>query len=395
MTTKVSGTLANTFIFFPLLVSLSFILIDVDGRIVSNQRLSYLPLVLILFYFLTQNASIFRFHNFAHLAIISSLAIYGLGFAVLGKLTSDNPGSFLSLFLPIIILFFSSESFFQINLRLIAKVITIGVTVLQALTIMRLNSFLPYNSILNFSFEKVYLVILGLLLAFFYKFKLLFCMNLFLYIWNFNLYSAASYFLPIFAVVLFFFLYVICQWKRAFILFNLIFLSQAAIGIYLLQYGQAILDQLFRLTQKQNNTFFRNYLNQRSLEQISERPFIGTLFKGDATKARIGNADIVSHNDFINMLLAGGFLLVLFFSMFISLILVTSIRHIRSFPELNDNSRMLIALNVSLLTFLALSNFLALLSKPSNSIIFFSLVFAVSSLSKKFNFKSTESARPT
>jgi MFS family permease len=204
-----------------------------------------------------------------------------------------------------------------------------------------------------------------------------------LYFWNFILYPAGSYFLPLLAIGIFLGVFLICEWRSSYLWINIFFLSTIFGGIYLLLNGQVLLSRIFNLTGKQNNSSFRSYLLQRSLEQVRETQLFGSLYKGDLTKAKIGSANIVSHNDYVNMLLGGGFLLILIFSTFITYILVTSTRKIKQLQTMNNDCRMLIALNIALITFLLLSNFLALLSKPSNSIMFFSLIFAITLLTGK------------
>jgi hypothetical protein len=393
MPTKSSRLDNSSRYLLPLSIAACSLLIDFKGSMVASAKINYAPLLACLAVIFFSNPKILYGKTVVFKVLVWSVLIYGLGLSLIMKLISSNSDSYISILLPALILLFIPNNSESAHFRLYAKFAGIYTCALEILTILASKDLLPQTAILNYSFEKIYLFVLGISLCYFFKFKILFIINLTLYAVNFSIYQAGSYLLPVIALIGILIFSTFAEKNYAFILANIVFCTMVGVGIFLIGSDRALLNRYFSYVQKQDNSLFRYYLNQRTIEKIQNNFILGTSYRGEITQARIGNFNIVSHNDYLNMLLGGGLLLIIIFSMLASYTLILTLRLVKNLTLRRGEAKIAFSLILSFLTFLLMSNFLALLSKPSNSFIFYSLIFALISLSapiKHYNVQSSK-----
>jgi hypothetical protein len=297
------------------------------------------------------------------------------------KIILSKEFSYMSMFLPAIILLFSGFIQIRLNSRRIGTILFYFGLVFEIECVLTAYGLLPTKSVLNFSYEKLYIPVLSLVFAFIYKKYLQFLILLFGYGWNFALYPAASYIIPILVPVGLYFFVKLKFKPIAFICIVAIFLGIILTNIFLWGSISNLSQKYYDYVGKTNNNEFRFFLLKITISKIKENLWFGTLYRGEPFSTSIGNANLVSHNDYINMVLGGGLVCLALFVLVISWIVYSGLKCISVYGLQSDRCKMIFVLTCSFLSILILSNFSALLSKPNNSFVFYALGSAILALS--------------
>jgi hypothetical protein len=377
-----SNRRASTFWIYPLYFSLFFVIVDFAGYLVSSSKLNYFPLVLILIFELIKSPSSLSIYNFGIMKnTFIVFLVYASFLSTYMKIILSKEFSYMSMFLPAIILLFSGFIQIRLNSRRIGTILFYFGLVFEIECVLTAYGLLPTKSVLNFSYEKLYIPVLSLVFAFIYKKYLQFLILLFGYGWNFALYPAASYIIPILVPVGLYFFVKLKFKPIAFICIVAIFLGIILTNIFLWGSISNLSQKYYDYVGKTNNNEFRFFLLKITISKIKENLWFGTLYRGEPFSTSIGNANLVSHNDYINMVLGGGLVCLALFVLVISWIVYSGLKCISVYGLQSDRCKMIFVLTCSFLSILILSNFSALLSKPNNSFVFYALGSAILALS--------------
>jgi hypothetical protein len=383
-----SNSRSLTFWIYPLYYSLFFIIADFAGFLVSSSKLNYLPLILILIFELIKFPSSLSVYNFGVMKnTFVVFLVYTTFLSTYMKILLSKDFSYMAMFLPAVILLFSGFTQIRFDSRRIGTIFFYFGLIFEIECILTAYGLLPTESVLNFSYEKLYIPILSLVFAFIYKKHFQFLILFSGFIWNFALYPAASYMIPIMVPVALYFIVKHKFYPIAFIYIVLIFLGTVLTNIFFWDSISNFSQKYYDYVGKTNNNEFRYFLLRITIGKIQENLWFGTLYRAEPFSTSIGNANLVSHNDYINMVLGGGLICLALFVLIISWILYSGLKYISIYGLQSDRSRIIFVLTCSFISFLVLSNYSALMSKPNNSIVFYALGSAILSLS---NIRSTE-----
>lgn len=372
----------SIFWIYPLYYSLFFIIVDFAGLLVSSSKLNYLPLISILIFELIKFPSSLSIYNFGIMKnTFVVFLVYTTFLSTYMKILLSKDFSYMAMFLPAVILLFSDFTQIRCNSRRIGTILFYFGLIFEIECILTAYGLLPTKAVLNFSYEKLYIPILSLVFTLIYKkylqFLILFCG----FIWNFVLYPAASYMIPIMVPVVLYFIVKHKFYPIVFIYIVLIFLGTILINVFFWDSISNYSQRYYDYVGKSNNNEFRYFLLKVTLGKIQENVWFGTLYRGESFSTSIGNANLVSHNDYINMVLGGGLICLLLFVLITSWILYSGLNYVSKDSLQSDRSKIIFVLTCSLISFLILSNYSALMSKPNNSIAFYALGSAILALS--------------
>jgi O-antigen ligase len=142
---------------------------------------------------------------------------------------------------------------------------------------------------------------------------------------------------------------------------------------------------------KQNNNEFRYFLLKNTIAKIKENFWLGSLYRSEPTATIVSGNNIVTHNDYINILYGGG-IVALFLFLAVSIWIVNiGIGYLALQGLSNSRGKVVYAITSSFVGSLILSNFSALLSKPNNSVVFYTLGLTIVVLSKSGAIKENHS----
>lgn len=174
-------------------VSFLSIVFDVNGSLVSNAKWNYLPLLVVLLYYGIFNLSAFSIQVFRGIkSILIIFLLQGLIFSILAKLYGNRVSSFMSIFLPCLLLFFNQFGNCKVSIKKLSRFFSLIGIFFQLECIATYFQLLPKSSLLNFYYEKLYISIFAMCLCYLGKQKLHFTILIILYLYNFYLYPAAA-----------------------------------------------------------------------------------------------------------------------------------------------------------------------------------------------------------
>lgn len=244
---------------------------------------------------------------------------------------------------------------------------------------------------MNFTYEKLYIALFAILLSLFNRNNKHFALLFFGYLINFILYPAASYLLPLFAFILIKILLKFHKNPVLFALFSASYLVLVLSNIFYWEKISKISQFYYDYVGKSNNNEFRFLLLRITLTNVKENVWFGTVYRSEPTSINIDGANIVSHNDYLNMVLGGGLFVLILFIAISFFILFKSVYFIVEQTKDSESGKFMFALSTTFLTMLLLSNFSALLSKPNNSIVFYTFGATILTLchtSRRINLSS-------
>jgi hypothetical protein len=371
----------------PVVASLFFVCIDIRGDLITGGNIRYLGTIFCITVFLTINGSISLYRYSRSLYIfffpLAAVSIFG---SLYGRLNDGEMTGALPLAIPMaILLLHIPQTDLNINLKFGARLIISMCLLISFETILVRLNFFPDQSILVFSHEKAFVVLLGLFLSIAIRHKILIILNSILIFISFVLYPAAT--LPIgFLVALG--TYFIAYWVRSQILrivSAIVYFALVFVSIFKSSLIFSLSSSYFTLVGKANNSQYRQTLIEAALSEIKESPLVGTFFRGPATvRATVldnRNFELPVHNDYATIVLCGGILALVFFLIVTSFINLRTLKLVSSLNGNSEHPRVLIALLASINVALASSFANPVLINPASSTILYCLIAAIVSLS--------------
>jgi hypothetical protein len=311
---------------------------------------------------------------------------FGLGGVFLAKYSAGIVNTLLPAYLPATLLLFAAKSDFVPKEKSISIFFSCASFILILGIVLTANGRLPSNAILNFTYEKVYILVLALTFFAVKKSYSILIAILFGTIVVFRIYPALSWIVCLMAPLV---VYISARAhsKVSIIFRNLLLLIisfSSLLSIVLWNRLQGLASLYYQAVDKSNNLDYRAFLLDRSIYSLRENFWFGTNFENDIAVSVIGDSKIVAHNDAANILASGGFFSLTVLNLIIFITLKTGF-DLLSKQKLSElDSRLMYSVMTALIAFVFLSSSLAMLSKPNNSFFFYSMIFTTHAIARKY-----------
>ena len=302
-----------------LAASLFFVGIDFNANIVTGGNVRYAGTLICLLLLLIINGSVSismysKMLKYLSLPLIV-VAIFG---SLYGRIYDGQLTGALPIAIPMALLLFRYPRVpTACDLKLGARFIIVFCALITFETVLVRLELLPSKSLLQFSHEKSFVMILGLLLSIAIRSRPLILLNLILILYSFILYPAAT--LPVGLLVAYgtYFIANHLQhkvWKKTGLF---LYITAVVTSIFKSDLIFKASNNYFSFVGKSNNSEYRKALIDAALLEIKDRPFFGTFFRGTATVQATVLGDrtyqLPVHNDYITLTMCGGVFFLLLF----------------------------------------------------------------------------------
>jgi hypothetical protein len=379
----------------PLATSLFFVGIDFNANIFTGGNVRYAGTLLCLLLLLIINGSVSISMYSKMLQYLSlPLAVAAIFGSLYGRIYDGQLTGALPIAIPMALLLLRYPKVpAACDLKLGVRFIILFCAFITFEAVLVRLELLPSKSLLQFSHEKSFVMILGLLLSIAIRSKPLILLNLFLILFLFILYPAAT--LPVGLLVAYgtYFIANHLQhklWKKVGLF---LYITMVITSIFNSELIFKASKNYFSFVGKSNNSEYRKALIDAALLEIKDKPFFGTFFRGSATVQANVQGDrtyqLPVHNDYITLTMCGGVFFLLLF-LIIPILLNLKTLNFLTIPSTESTlHRILIAflaaMNVALVSCFANP----VLMNPGNSTIFYCIIITIISLSysEKINVK--------
>lgn len=371
----------------PILISLTFIAIDLNAWIAFSAKLQYMVVIVTAMYVLTRKKEDYcrKYQFIGGQVIMISLFIWGFVGIYYGKIILYLTNGPLPLIFPLVIaclpsLKTQSGNSYKKESRLIAILcILINWEVVLAQTLI-----LGSESRFIFSHEKAFLQVLGFAAAVYSGSKRILFIQCLSSVLAMITYPAGTYVLAFLVGLLTF---VISKsrslrtmrllmlppviWFFSFVSFNLTGVSVLANGFY-------------NSVGRTNNVAYREYLIEQFKLLLDKSPWTGTGFTGSVL-VQTQSSFLPLHNDFFTIAIAGGYLAVAMYlsTIFLANGMILRTINLESVPP--PQHKLLVMLLCSLNSYVVVSLVNPISMKAHNTVIFASLLYAIYSIKKSIS----------
>jgi len=371
----------------PIVMSLIFVGIDFNANIFTGGNIRYVGTLLCILVLLIINGSTsISLYSKALQYLSFPLIVVAIFGSLYGRINNGQLEGALPIAIPMALLLIRYPRVpAACDLRRGARSIIFFCTLITIETILVRLELLPSKALLQFTHEKSFVMILGLLLSIAIRSKTLILLNLILILISFFLYPAAT--LPVGLFVAFGTYFVANQlnYKLVRTVGSFIYITAVITSIFKSDLIFRASKSYFIFVGKSDNSDYRKALIDGALLEIKEKPIFGTFFRGAAIVQANVQGDrtyrLPAHNDYITLTMCGG---IFFLLLFLTIPLFLNLKTLEFLSSLSSKSnlqRMLIALLASMNVALASCFANPVLMNPGNSTIFYCIIITIISLS--------------
>lgn len=303
----------------PLEVALVGTFSDVFGLLANAGKIQYLvPLMVFCTVIFSRNTDKWNVGAITQGRIITIkklvflLVIYTGAGTLVGKLYSGTISGALTYFVSgTILLTYVTTNRNATNIQTISTQLSKICLLISIETLLSFLHILPSDALIHFNHERNFIIVLGIGTAIVSRNRILIFSSIIIFIGIFVVYPAGTYILAGLACLLTL-TYVRIKKSK---LNDFLFGSGFIIYIYIASFRIATFSETSINAQnflgKSNNLFYRKLLIDKIQDRILEKPFFGDFFTKDLLVNVSYGTVLPIHNDYLSLMLGGGFLCIL------------------------------------------------------------------------------------